>query len=93
MTQHGSPVPDASADERARAAATEDYGGVPISDDELADVWLAPAETDDAGGIVDPDAADDDADDSEFAGYDPLADDEPPADESTTSPPPMEAPS
>jgi hypothetical protein len=30
MTQ-GNRVPDAAADEQTRAAATEDYGGVPIS--------------------------------------------------------------
>ena len=29
-------TPDASADVRERAGATEDYGGVPISDAELA---------------------------------------------------------
>jgi hypothetical protein len=49
MTQ-GNRVPDAAADEQTRAAATEDYGGVPISEGELAEVWLA-----------DPDAADTDA--------------------------------
>lgn len=47
MTEQGNRVPDASADEQARAAATEDYGGVPISDEELADVWQAPAAADD----------------------------------------------
>jgi hypothetical protein len=35
-------TPDASADVRERAAATEDYGGVPISDQEMAEVWIAP---------------------------------------------------
>jgi len=37
----------------SRAAATEDYGGVPISDEELADVWQAPTATDDAGTDAD----------------------------------------
>ena len=46
MTEQGNRVPDASAGEQARAAATEDYGGVPISDEELADVWQAPAPDD-----------------------------------------------
>lgn len=57
MTEQGNRVPDASADEKARAAATEDYGGVPISDQELADVWVAPAETDGDEGTVDSDAS------------------------------------
>jgi hypothetical protein len=35
-------TPDASADVRERAGATEDYGGVPISEQELAQVWMAP---------------------------------------------------
>ena len=57
MTEQGNRVPDASADEQTRAAATEDYGGVPISDEELAVVWQAPAETDDSDGIVAPAAS------------------------------------
>lgn len=68
MTQQGNRVPDVAADEQAKAAATEDYGGVPVSDQELADVWLADPETGDDDDL-------DEADDSEFAGYDPLADD------------------
>lgn len=40
-------TPDASADARDRAAATEGYGGVPISDEELAQVWTT-SESDDA---------------------------------------------
>ena len=35
-------TPDATADADERAAATEDYGGVPISDEELSEVWQAP---------------------------------------------------
>ncbi|WP_395728020.1 hypothetical protein [Nakamurella sp.] len=41
-------VPDASADARDRAGATEDYGGVPISESELARVWTT-AEGDESG--------------------------------------------
>ena len=57
-------VPDGSADAGERAGATEDYGGVPISEQELAEVWT----TDDGNGGSDaapqsgsasaPDAAD-----------------------------------
>lgn len=36
-------TPDASADAAERAGATEDYGGVPISEEELSEVWQAPA--------------------------------------------------
>lgn len=32
-------TPDASADAQQRAGATENYGGVPISEQELAQVW------------------------------------------------------
>ena len=32
-------TPDASAGARERVGATEDYGGVPISESELAQVW------------------------------------------------------
>ena len=32
-------TPDASATAQQRAGATEDYGGVPISEEELAQVW------------------------------------------------------
>ena len=32
-------TPDASAAAQERAGATEDYGGVPISEEELAQVW------------------------------------------------------
>ena len=32
-------TPDASAAAQKRAGATEDYGGVPISEEELARVW------------------------------------------------------
>lgn len=35
-------TPDATADAQERAGATEDYGGVPISDEELSEVWQAP---------------------------------------------------
>ncbi|WP_420118773.1 hypothetical protein [Micromonospora sp.] len=46
-------TPDASDAAEERAGATEDYGGVPISDEELSEVWQAPdggeAASDDAG--------------------------------------------
>lgn len=35
-------TPDASDAADERAGATEDYGGVPISDEELSEVWQAP---------------------------------------------------
>lgn len=35
-------TPDASDAAEERAGATEDYGGVPISDEELSEVWQAP---------------------------------------------------
>ncbi len=41
MTESFDPIPDADADEQEKAAATESYGGVPVSDEELADVWEA----------------------------------------------------
>jgi hypothetical protein len=60
MTQ-GNRVPDAAADEQTRAAATEDYGGVPISEGELAVVWLADPDAADTDAAADSDAADTDA--------------------------------
>ena len=88
MTQQGNRVPDASADEQAKAASTEDYGGVPVSDGELADVWLAEPEQGANGSTADDDDLDD-ADDAEFAGYDPLADD---TNADTDQPPPPQPP-
>ncbi len=41
MTENVDRLPDPSADEEAKAAATESYGGVPVSDEELAEVWEA----------------------------------------------------
>lgn len=38
MSEGAGRVPDRSADEQERAGAAEDYGGVPVSDRELADV-------------------------------------------------------
>lgn len=35
-------TPDSTDDAEERAGATEDYGGVPISDEELSEVWQAP---------------------------------------------------
>lgn len=45
-------TPDATADAAERAGATEDYGGVPISEEELSEVWQAP----DADGSASADA-------------------------------------
>lgn len=45
-------TPDASDAAEERAGATEDYGGVPISDEELSEVWQAP----DAAGSSSSDA-------------------------------------
>ncbi|WP_166442158.1 hypothetical protein [Nakamurella flava] len=42
-------TPDASDAAEERAGATEDYGGVPISDEELSEVWQAPDASADAG--------------------------------------------
>ncbi|ACV77013.1 hypothetical protein [Nakamurella multipartita] len=67
-------TPDASADVRERAGATEDYGGVPISDAELAQVWMSP-DAAEAAGAADPDNA-------ESAG---APESEPPADESAAA--------
>ena len=48
MSDNAERVPDASADERERAGAAEDYGGAPISDSELAEVWEAQPDRQDA---------------------------------------------
>jgi len=44
------PTPDVSAGAQERAGATEDGGGVPISEQELAQVWTSSAAEDPAGG-------------------------------------------
>lgn len=43
------PTPDVSADAQERAGATEDGGGVPISEQELAQVWTGSAAEHPAG--------------------------------------------
>lgn len=48
-------TPDASDDAQQRAGATEDYGGVPISEQEMAQVWTTGDGDDppgDAGGAA-----------------------------------------
>jgi len=55
--------------EKFAAAGAEDYLGVPISDEELADVWTSTPEVDPAAtGAADEDAADKDAADKDAAG-------------------------
>lgn len=63
-------VPDGSAGARERAGATEDYGGVPISEQELAEVWTTgdgdsdPAPDAASASASDPDSASASASDS-----------------------------
>ena len=54
MTEAGKHRQQPNDEEKFAAAGAEDYLGVPISDEELADVWVA-----------EPDKADNEKDDSE----------------------------
>jgi hypothetical protein len=54
MTEAGKHRKQPTDEEKFAAAGAEDYLGVPISDEELADVWVA-----------EPDKADNEKDDSE----------------------------
>lgn len=66
-------VPDGSAGARERAGATEDYGGVPISEQELAEVWTTGAddETSDAATESTTGTTGGGADDSTVSAADP----------------------
>jgi hypothetical protein len=50
-------TPDASATAQERTGATEDYGGVPISESELAEVWTTGEGDEPAGENTGDDSA------------------------------------
>ena len=62
MTEAGQHRKQPTEEEKFAAAGAEDYLGVPISDEELADVWTSTPGVDTAAtGAADEDAADKDA--------------------------------
>lgn len=69
-------VPDGSADAQQRAGATEDYGGVPISEQELAQVWTT-GEGDDSTGATTESASGTGAGDQGVGAAEPSADGDP----------------